>query len=136
LITAEATTTMTNPKLNICHYPATTLLIDDNEDFLSHIHHLLIKHQLPAQYYSDPQQALDFLNNHYRPDPFVNRCMTSDPDRDIDSRITNFDFRKIHHEIYNPHRFSQIAALCIDYAMPAMDGLHSASWLLKISVKK
>ncbi|HEV2614154.1 MAG TPA: hypothetical protein VGV92_05545 [Gammaproteobacteria bacterium] len=110
-------------KIGLCYYPTTTVLVDDNDDFLDRISKLLKEHLIPCRYYSDPIDALDFLNKEYVTDPFTNRCISTTKDRDIDTVVSHFDFRKIHHEIYNPNRFEQISVLAIDYAMPTLHGL-------------
>ncbi len=110
-------------KIGLCFYPTTTVLIDDNEDFLERISKLLHEHLLPCRYFNDPIDALEYLNDKYVPDPFTNRCISTTRDRDIDTVVSHFDFRKIHHEIYNPKRFEQIGVLAVDYAMPTLHGL-------------
>jgi CheY-like chemotaxis protein len=110
-------------KIGLCYYPTSTVLVDDNDDFLERISKLLKEHLIPCKYYSDPIDALDYLNKEYKPDPFTNRCITTAKDRDIDTVVSHFDFRKIHHEIYNPKRFEQVSVLAIDYAMPTLHGL-------------
>ena len=110
-------------KIGLCFYPTSTVLIDDNEDFLERISKLLLEHLIPCRYFVDPIDALEFLNQTYQPDPFTNRCISTTRDRDIDSVVSQFDFRKIHHEIYNAKRFEQISVLAVDYAMPTLHGL-------------
>jgi len=110
-------------KIGLCFYPTSTVLVDDNEDFLERISKLLLEHLIPCRYFADPIDALDFLNQTYQPDPFTNRCISTTRDRDIDSVVSQFDFRKIHHEVYNPKRFEQISVLAVDYAMPTLHGL-------------
>jgi CheY-like chemotaxis protein len=110
-------------RLPICSYPTTTILVDDNERFLMQMNNFLQAHNFYCNFYSDPKDALNFLNKNYAINPFINRCMTVDPDRNIDSFTIAFDFRKIHHEIYNPQRYEQISVIIVDYAMPQQDGL-------------
>lgn len=114
---------MNYAKISICQYPTTTILVDDNEDFLARTSTLLNAEGLLSYVYAKSQKALDFLNKEYRADPFINRCTTTTPDRDIDTMVLHFDYRKIHHEIYHPRRFQQISALVADYAMPRLNGL-------------
>lgn len=109
--------------VSLCQYPTTTVLIDDSEDFIEQTSELLTKQKIPSRYFSDPGKALDFINQEYKADPFTNRCISVTPDRDADSYATQLDIRKIHHEIYNPDRFTQNAVLCVDYAMPQKNGL-------------
>lgn len=110
-------------KINICQYPTTVLLVDDDKDILSHLSLLFSSMNLLCFFYSDPQKALTFLNKEYQADPFIQRCITVQKDTDADRRIVDFDFRKIHHEIYNPKRFEEISVAVADYAMPVMNGL-------------
>ncbi len=110
-------------KLPLCYYPTTTILIDDNENFLTQMSNFLNTRNIPCAYYGDPKEALHYINHEYQNDPFARRCLTPDPDRNIDSFTLRFDYRKIHCEIYNPLRFRQVSVAVVDYAMPAQDGL-------------
>lgn len=110
-------------KLPVCYYPTTTILIDDNENFLTQMSNFLKTKNFPCAYYSDPKKALNYINQEYQNDPFASRCLMQDHDRNIDSFTLTFDYRKVHHEIYNPHRFRQVSVVVVDYAMPAQDGL-------------
>ncbi len=114
---------MIHSKINICQYPTTTLLVDDDKDILSHLSLLFSSMNLPCHFYNDPKKALLFLNEEYQPDPFIKHCVTVQKDHDADHRIVDFDFRQIHHEIYNPKRFDEISVAIADYAMPVMNGL-------------
>jgi CheY-like chemotaxis protein len=115
--------TMSALKISVCQYPTTTLILDDNEDFVTQLGDLLQSKHIPSRLFSDPRKALDFLNQEYKADPFTNHCVKTYPDRDLDTYISHLDIRKIHHEIYNSNRFSQISVLCVDYAMPSINGL-------------
>lgn len=110
-------------RLPICYYPTTTILIDDNENFLNQISNFLKTKNFPCVIYNDPKKALHYINEEYQSNPFANRCINVDPDRNLDSFSMLFDYRKIHHEIYNPQRYQQISVIVVDYAMPAQDGL-------------
>lgn len=114
---------MIRAKINICQYPTTILLLDDDKDILSHMSLLFSSMNIPCHFYSNPEKALLFLNEEYQADPFIQHCITIQKDSDTDHRIVDFDFRKIHHEIYNPKRFQEISVAVADYAMPSMNGL-------------
>jgi CheY-like chemotaxis protein len=114
---------MNQTKLSICKYPLTTILLDDSETFLSQISFNLSRQNIICCPFTEPTAALNYLNNEYVADPFTNRCINTVADRNTDTFELRFDFRKIHHEIYNPRRFSQIGVLTVDYAMPTMNGL-------------
>jgi CheY-like chemotaxis protein len=115
---------MNQLKMGVCHYPTTTLLVDDNQSFLSQMSLNLSTQNIACLSYIDPLQALQYLDKIYQPDPFTNRCIKTKTDRRLDSLVSYFDFRNIHHEIYNPKRFAQISVISADYAMPTMDGLN------------
>jgi len=116
-------TSQTSTSISICQYPITTLLVDDNIDFLKDVHHLLLMNNILNFYYDDPVKALRFLNEDYKADPFTNHCIKTQPHKDPDSYLAQFDLKKIYHEVYNPHRFDQIGVLGIDQFMPALSGL-------------
>ncbi len=127
---------MIHSKINICQYPTTILLLDDDKDILSHLSLLFSSMNLPCHFYHDPEKALLFLNEEYQADPFIQHCVTVQKDTDADRRIVDFDFRKIHHEIYNPKRFQEISVAVADYAMPLMNGLDFCRKLETDFVKK
>lgn len=111
--------------IGLCYHPTSTVLIDDDRDFLVPMSTLLIKkNNFLCYLYDNPQAALHFLNEQYQADPFINHCIVNNDENNDPLRHVNIslDITTIHKEIYNPNRFKQIANLVVDYAMPGMDG--------------
>jgi len=115
---------MQAPKISLCYYPTAVVLIDDDRHFLEQFHARFTgRDNLPCYAYENPQKALHFINNEYKPDIFVNHCISNVEDVDSDHVSFDFDIKKMHQEIYNPNRFKEITAIVVDYAMPGLNGL-------------
>lgn len=114
---------MNYARLGVCYHPTTTVLIDDNKQFLEITAAELLAENYTSQYYDDPKSALHFLNDIYKSNPFINRCLSNIEESFADHHTIDFDFRKIHHEIYNSQRFNEITSVVADYSMPVLDGL-------------
>lgn len=111
-------------KIGLCYHPTTTILVDDEKDFLKFISEGLFEnHKLTCRPFYDPTDALDFLTKLYQADPFINHCLKSNDDHNSMISVTaNLDITAIHKQMYNPKRFNQISDIVVDYAMPKMTG--------------
>lgn len=116
---------MKHPKISICRYPTTIAAVDDNKSFLTQLKTRLMEVEgLPCIAFGEPQKALQFFNNDYTPNPFINHCLVQEEDSSPDHVVADLNVRAIHQEIYNPQRFAEITTLLVDYAMPGLDGLN------------
>ncbi len=120
--------------LNVCYYPTTTILIDDNKDFLSYV-----KYGLPYRplrhAFSNPKDAIKFI--HQQPNEnFITRCVNPVDNKDIDHLTIDFDLRRIHHQVLNIKRFSEISVVIVDYSMPGLDGYETCEQLKDRKIKK
>jgi len=107
-------------RLNICYYPTSLILVDDNKKFLQSLRLGLSDYS--CYFYENPKEALDFLNNSYKFEPFINRSLLSEEDNHLEQPIVGLNIKKIHHEIYNSNRYQEISVLLADYSMPYING--------------
>ena len=116
----------------LCYHPTTTVLVDDNQDFIQTIKYKL-KKDLRCQFYTDPVKALRFFKEEYQPKPFTQRCFVEPAEEQIDHLFFNVDLRQIHKEVYVAERFAEISVVVIDYTMPGMNGLELSRQLKAIN---
>lgn len=112
---------MKKNRLNICYYPTSIILVDDNKKFLQSLRLRLSDYS--CFFYDNPKEALEFLNNSYNFEPFINRSLLSDEDKHIEQSLAGLNIKKIHHEIYNSNRYQEISILFADYSMPYVNGI-------------
>jgi len=110
------------PKINLCYYPTSVFLLDDNRKFLNIID-LHLSKQMPIIFHSSSSEASDFFDKKYEPSYFFEQCISSNEETYIDRFTQSINIRNIHKVIYNPLRFSEVSILVIDYAMPEINGL-------------
>lgn len=114
--------TTIQPMVPVCYHPMTVVYLDDDKTALQSMK-LLLEDNFPTKLFSNPLEALDFLNHRYNEKPFTTRCFEQELEPSRDQRLIGADFAKIHHELYRPQRFQPISTIIIDYAMPEMNGL-------------
>lgn len=112
---------MIKNRLNICYYPTSLILVDDNKKFLQSLRLGLSDYS--CFFYENPKEALDFLNNSYKFEPFINRSLLSEEDKHIEQSVAGLNIKKIHHEIYNSNRYQEISILLADYSMHYVNGV-------------
>lgn len=111
-------------EIGLCYYPTTTVLIDDDKDFLTILSaQLFSKDHLACRPFSNPIEALHYLNDQYHPDFFIHHCFKSDDNNNVTTNHSvNLNLSEIHKEIYNPDRFAQIVDVVVDFDMPKLTG--------------
>ncbi len=72
--------------------------------------------------FTDPQAALEFLNQPIALPPLAERCFSRENSTDADA-VIHIDLSLIEQEVNHPDRFRRISVLVADYAMPSMNGL-------------
>jgi CheY-like chemotaxis protein len=121
-------------KLPACYFPTTTLLIDDNINFLQNMAFELGNELTHFELFSRPQDALVFFETAYQAPTFLKKCISYAEDDSIDRRSLEVSIAHIHQEIFNPNRFKQITTVVVDYAMPGLSGAAVAEQLQHLPV--
>ncbi|RCS56489.1 response regulator [Parvibium lacunae] len=124
------------------HYPTTVLLIDDDLAFLQNLS-LHLDPSLCYKLFDSAREALSFIHAQQDVarhtgllDEAVLRVGYHDEQPDLSQRSIHLALNKVHHTIYNPRRFSEIAAIVVDYAMPEMNGLELCTKLTQSSIRR
>ena len=112
---------MTEITLSPYFHPTTICLVDDNESFLRSLS-LELPPTWACQTFTDPAEALAYLNEPPALAPLVDRCFTLDRPRQSEALI-HLDLNLIEQEINQPERFRRVSVVVVDYAMPSMNGL-------------
>jgi CheY-like chemotaxis protein len=99
-------------------------LIDDDQLFLDSLSYALEKKYSTISF-TEPTQAIEHINSaSYKPitktKPFI--LLEDDEALDPDYITIKKQPLSLHHEIYNPQRFSTPSIAIIDYTMPQMHG--------------
>jgi len=102
-------------------YPTTVVFVDDDEKFLQQAG-AIIRRELPYSLYKDPKEALKFLNETYKLEPFTKRCAVESLDASPDHRVIDFNIRLIREEVYNPNRSKENGVVILDFAMHDING--------------
>ena len=102
-------------------HPTTICLVDDNQSFLDSMI-LEMPSMWACRAFTDPQAALEFLNEPIALPTLAERCFSRETSKDADA-VIHIDLGLIEQEINHPDRFRRISVLVADYAMPSMNGL-------------
>jgi CheY-like chemotaxis protein len=125
---------MTKIALSPYFHPTTICLVDDNESFLRSLS-LELPRTWACQTFTDPVEALAYLNEPPALAPLVDRCFTLDPPRHSEALI-HLDLNLIEQEINQPERFRRVSVVVADYAMPSMNGLDLCANIADPYIKK
>ncbi len=112
---------MSSLTLSPYFHPTTVVLVDDNEAFVRSLT-LELPPTLACRGFTDPEQALAFLNEPIGLPPLVDRCFTLQRAPGSQALI-NLDLGAIEQEINYRERFRRVSVVLVDYAMPSVDGL-------------
>jgi len=82
-------------RINLCYYPTTIALLDDNNEFLEALE-LKISKYMPLSFYDSPQKALKFFLEEYKVMPFINRCIANNDEENSDHLMQDVDIRSIY----------------------------------------
>ena len=122
-----------------CYFPSTALFLDDSHDFLLNFV-LQLDEGVAYRIFDAPRNALDYIHNkRCELDLVSQRCLseyTEAKNSPLTNHTINFELAAIHAEVYNPHRFSEISVVVVDYAMPGMNGLEFCRRIENSNIKK
>lgn len=120
------------------YFPTTVFFVDDNIGFLSNLS-LQLAPGLAFQLYNSPGNALTVLNDPGRPvtpiGRFFSRYYHTD-DLPLTHHVIDVNLDKIHREIYNEFRFTQVSVVVVDYDMPSINGIEFCRSLKNPDIKK
>ncbi len=102
------------------YHPTTICFVDDNEAFLASLE-LELPGEWACRTFSDPEQALDYLNQPIALEPLMDRCFSLQ--REASHAVIHLDLSLIEKEISHVDRFRRNSVLVVDYAMPSINGL-------------
>ena len=126
---------MNKIKLPCCFIPNNVVVVDDNQSYLQSL-----KSELSSVYgvitYNNPKAALEFFQKQFHSSPFTDKCIIAEEEAESDHSVTEVDLRVIREEVYNQKRFSEIAVIVVDYAMPGISGLELCQQLKHLKLKK
>ncbi len=122
-----------------CYFPSTVYFIDDSRDFLLNFV-LQLDENLAYRIFDSPFDALKQLSAQRSSSTQLSqRCISEYTEAEncpLTNHTINVDLASIHAEIYNPHRFSEVSVVVVDYAMPGMNGLEFCERMGDTSIKK
>lgn len=122
-----------------CYFPSTALFLDDSRDFLLNFV-LQLDESVAYRIFDNPQKALDYIHNKHCElellnQPRINEDVGLNYLEHVKPSL-NQNLAAIHAEVYNPHRFSEISVVVVDYAMPGMNGLEFCRRIENNNIKK
>jgi CheY-like chemotaxis protein len=126
-----------------CYFPTTVLLIDDEKSFLKSFH-IQINRLTKPLCYTDPQLALRYLTQEYKPIANPSQWISSLKYDEIETDellahehgYLDIDFFAIHKTLYRPDRFKEISVVISDYAMSGINGVEVFKQLKQYHFKK
>ncbi len=127
---------MIDKKALACYFPTTVILVDDDPAYLENVVSSLDKKLAIYKVFSDPVEALEYLNNRHQRDPFIERCISQEDDPDLGHRNIDMSLFPIIDEIYNPKRFKEVSIVIADQVMPELKGLDFLKQIQDKTIKK
>ncbi len=115
------------------YHPTTICFVDDNEAFLASLE-LELPGDWACRTFSDPEEALAYLNQPIPLAPLMDRCFSLQ--RDAKQAVIHLDLSLIEQEINQVDRFRRNSVLVVDYAMPSLNGLQFCQALNDRHIKR
>lgn len=120
-------------------HPTLTVLIDDNQSFLSSLA-LQLNPQMACKSFHDPLAAIDWLHNAHQLSAqnkreFIGTSFDEESDS-LGKCTASIDSDKIVQTVLNQQRFGIPVVLVIDYAMPQMNGVEFCQAIQSLPCKK
>ena len=124
---------MQHSSIPTCYFPSTTLFLDDSRDFLLNFV-LQLDEGVAYRIFDAPQRALDYIHNKNCELELLRNHNLHDHTA-ASPAAQQIDLAAIHAEVYNPHRFSEVSVVVVDYAMPGMNGLEFCRLIKNNNIK-
>lgn len=117
---------MEEQKIACMYYPTTVIVVDDNPTVLKNVQ-LKIGKIVPCKAFLIPEEALDYLEKDIDRNKALNGIINIDTEStsysyDSEQLPLQYNVTKIHKNVYNKDRFSDVSLVIVDYAMPSMNG--------------
>jgi len=90
----------------VCFHPTSVVLIDDEPRFLEATA-IKIGKYMAVKNFNDPTEALKFLIEDYKFEPFTKKCLVRTEDEKYDHRSIDVNIQLILQELYNPNVLSK-----------------------------
>lgn len=123
-------------KTNVCYFPTTIMLVDDNMNFLSSLSHELFSRNITNIFFNDCDEAFKTIRDYKKAFSFMSEVLIHPHDDNSRKINIGIDLHAIHKTVYNPNRFRELSVIVVDYAMPRLNGLEFCSKLKQFPVKK
>lgn len=124
---------MTSFALTPYFHPTTVVFVDDNEAFLESLE-LELPRAWAYRAFTDPLEALEFLERPPDLEPLMDRCFTMQ--RGSHEAVIHLDLDLIEQEIKHRQRFGRNSVVVVDYSMPSMNGLEFCAALSDPNIRK
>ena len=118
---------MTNHDMHICSFPTTTIIVDDNEEFLKSIDLKLDKTRQSYKYFTNAHEATRFIKSNYYKSKWFLKYIQNIDESEQDLKLVEFNLKDLHKQVYDKDRFSIITTVISDYDMPEITGLEMFS---------
>jgi CheY-like chemotaxis protein len=115
------------------YHPTTICFVDDNEPFLDSLE-LELPGEWACRTFSNPEQALEYLNQPIPLEPLMDRCFSLQ--RNASQAVIHLDLSLIEKEISHVDRFRRNSVLVVDYAMPSLNGLQFCEALKDTHIRR
>jgi len=124
---------MHNFALTPYFHPTTVCFVDDNASFLRSLE-LEMPRSWACRLFTDPHEALEFLETPPQLPPLMDRCFTMQ--RTSSEAIIRLDLDLIEQEINHVGRFHRNSVVVVDYSMPSLNGLDFCAALTDANLRK
>jgi FixJ family two-component response regulator len=125
---------MPNVMINFCYYPTTVVMVDDDAKFLNKIANNLVKNNIAVKSFTNPTQAIDFINQHPQRLSFI-KTLLKPGEASKSHLVVNIDLKEIQGQILRPDRFSEITVVTMEYAMPGIKQLNLGQHIHKDDIQ-
>jgi CheY-like chemotaxis protein len=121
-------------KIPLCFYPTQIIFVDDHTEFLATLA-MTFSHQFNVKTFSDPQEALAYINEQERTLNLVDADdkpeAHGESDKWVQQVLTRPNLKR-----FDEMRTMEISVLVVDYSMPAMNGIEFCEKIKNPSIKK
>ena len=118
---------MTNHDTHICSFPTTTVIVDDNEEFLNSIALKLDKTRQSYKYFTSAHEATKFIKDNYHKSRWFLKYIQNIEEAEQDRKLVEFNLKDLYKQVYDQERFDIITTVISDYDMPEITGLEMFS---------